>query len=79
MLIEKLIFNMLAFSLFIIIFAKLIKRNDTNYIIILGIEVLGIAINFIEIIIRNNIRNIFKIFYVFICDILTYNYYNIRK
>ncbi len=59
MLIEKLIFNMLAFSLFIIIFAKLIKRNDTNYIIILGIEVLGIAINFIEIIIRNNIRNIF--------------------
>ena len=59
MLIEKLIFNMLAFSLFIIIFAKLIKRNDTNYIIILGIEVVGIAINFIEIIIRNNIRNIF--------------------
>lgn len=59
MLIEKLIFNMLAFSLFIIIFAKLIKRNDTNYIIMLGIEVLGIAINFIEIIIRNNIRSIF--------------------
>ncbi len=58
MLIEKLIFNMLAFSLFIIIFAKLIKRNDTTYVIILGIEALGIAVNFIEIIIRSNIRNI---------------------
>lgn len=59
MLIEKLIFNMIAFSLFIIIFAKLIKRNDTTYVIMLGIEALGIAINFIEIIIRSNIRNIF--------------------
>lgn len=58
MLIEKLIFNMLAFSLFIIIFAKLIKRNDTTYVIMLGIEALGIAVNFIEIIIRSNIRNI---------------------
>lgn len=38
MLIEKLIFNMLAFSLFIIIFAKLIKRNDTTYVGILAIE-----------------------------------------
>lgn len=58
MLIEKLIFNMIAFSLFIIIFAKLIKRNDTTYVIMLGIEALGIAVNFIEIIIRSNIRNI---------------------
>ncbi len=38
MLIEKLIFNMLAFSLFIIIFAKLIRRNDTTYVGILAIE-----------------------------------------
>ncbi len=58
MLIEKLIFNIIAFSLFIIIFAKLIKRNDTTYVIMLGIEALGITINFIEIIIRSNIRNI---------------------
>ena len=38
MLIEKLIFNMLAFSLFIIIFAKLIRRNDTTYVGVLAIE-----------------------------------------
>ena len=32
MLLEKVIFNLLAFSLFIIIFFKIIRRNDTNYI-----------------------------------------------
>lgn len=50
MLIEKIIFNILAFSLFILIFFKMIKKNDTNYVIILCLEALGIAINFIEII-----------------------------
>lgn len=50
MLIEKLIFNMIAFALFIIIFFKMIKKNDANYVIILAISAIGIAINFIEII-----------------------------
>ncbi len=51
MLIEKFIFNILAFSLFIIIFSKLIRKNDTSYIIILVIEALGIALNFLELLI----------------------------
>lgn len=47
---EQLIFNILAFVLFVIIFLKIITRNDTSYVISLLLEALGIAINFIEII-----------------------------
>lgn len=50
MLAQKIIFNVLAFSLFIVMFFKMIKKNDTNYVIILCMQALGIAINFIEII-----------------------------
>ena len=38
MLVEKLIFNILAFTLFIIIFFRMIKRNDANYVIILALS-----------------------------------------
>lgn len=51
MLIEKFVFNILAFSLFIIIFSKLIRKNDTNYVLILVFEALGIALNFLELLI----------------------------
>ena len=51
MLIEKFLFNILAFSLFSIIFGKLIKKNDTNYVFILVLEAIGIALNFIELLI----------------------------
>lgn len=46
---ERIVFNLLAFSLFIIIFFKIIRRNDTNYIILLIMQAIGIAISFIEI------------------------------
>lgn len=51
MLIEKFFFNILAFSLFIIIFSKLIKKNDTNYVFVLVLEAIGIALNFLELLI----------------------------
>lgn len=48
--IEKILFNLIAFSLFINIFLlKLIKKNDTTYLYIIVIEAIGIAINFISI------------------------------
>lgn len=47
--VEKILFNMIAFSLFIIIFSKIIRRNDTNYISLLVLEAIGIAICFFEI------------------------------
>lgn len=50
MLIEKIIFSIIAFSMFILMFFKIIKRNDTNYVIMLGIEFIGILISFVEII-----------------------------
>lgn len=49
MLVEKLLFNVVAFSLFVFIFFKLIRKNDTTYVTILVIEAIGILLNFIEI------------------------------
>lgn len=49
---ERIIFNILAFSLLVIIFFKVIRKNDTNYLVILGLEVLGIVIAFIELLIE---------------------------
>lgn len=46
---EKLIFCLLACSLFIIIFFKIIRRNDANYIILLFLQSIGIAVAFVEI------------------------------
>ena len=46
---EKLIFSLLACSLFIIIFFKIIRRNDANYIILLVLQAIGIAVAFVEI------------------------------
>lgn len=60
---ENTIFSLLAFSLFIIIFFKIIKKDDTNYIILLVLQGLGIAISFFEIrlgIEANLFFNIFK-------------------
>ena len=46
---EKILFNLIAFSIFIIIFFKIIRKNDTNYIGILILQAIGIAVSFIEI------------------------------
>ena len=38
MLVETLIFSVIAFALFVYIFYRLIKENDTKYVTILAIE-----------------------------------------
>lgn len=48
MLIEQLIFIIIAFALFVYMFYKLIKKNDTKYVPILAIEAIGIAIDFVQ-------------------------------
>ena len=48
MLIEQLIFIIIAFALFVYMFYQLIKKNDTKYVPILAIEALGIAIDFVQ-------------------------------
>lgn len=46
---EKVVFMLLAFSLFIIIFSKIIRKNDANYITALVLEAIGITVSFVEI------------------------------
>lgn len=47
---ERIIFNILAFYLFIYIFFKMIRKNDTIYITVLILQAIGISIGFIELI-----------------------------
>lgn len=49
MLLEQLIFIILSFAIFVYIFLRMIKRNDTTYVILLVMEALGIALNFAEV------------------------------
>ena len=46
---EQLLFSLLAVSLFIIIFFKIIRKNDGNYIVILILQAIGIVVSFLEI------------------------------
>lgn len=48
--IEIIIFNLLAFTLFIFVFLKMIFKNDTSYLVLLVIQVIGITIDFISLI-----------------------------
>ena len=60
-LIEKIVFNLLAFVVFVIIFGRFIKKNDTSYVYILGLEFLGIVINFLELIFNIHLNLFFRI------------------
>lgn len=60
MLIEHIIFTILAFYLFVLIFMKMISKNDTSYVIVLLLQAIGISINFVEMIFSINLHVIFK-------------------
>lgn len=49
MLLEQLLFTFISFAIFVYMFFTMIKRNDTSYVIILVIEAIGIALNFVEV------------------------------
>lgn len=49
MILEQLIFTILAFGIFVYMFLKMFKENDTNYIGILIVEAIGISLNFVEV------------------------------
>lgn len=55
MILEQLIFTVLAFGLFVYIFFKMMRKNDTNYISILVIQAIGIALNFISVSIKKEL------------------------
>ena len=52
MIIEQLTFTVIAFAFFVYIFFKMIGQNDTNYVPILILQAIGIAINFIQVLLK---------------------------
>lgn len=63
MIVEQFIFTIISLAIFVYMFFKMIKNNDTSYIIVLILEFIGITINFLEflsIIESNIIINILK-------------------
>ena len=70
MLIERLIFIIIAFALFVYIFYQLIKKNDTKYVPILAIQALGIGIKFIEVCIGKDEINILNIVITYTLSII---------
>ena len=66
---EKIIFSIIAFYLFIIMFFKMIRKNDTIYIYTLVMQALGIAVNFIEIIFSLNF-NIYVKLLIYLISII---------
>ena len=69
MIVEKIIFSVLAFYLFLIMFFKMIKKIDSAYIAILILEGIGIALEFIEIIFNLNF-NLFVRIIIYILAII---------
>ena len=62
----KILLTLLAFVLFFIIFVKLIKKNDTSYVYILLLQAIGITVEFLEIVTKNNYNIIITaIMYIF--------------
>lgn len=80
MLIEQLIFIILAFALFVYMFYQLIKKNDTKYVPILAIQALRNSNRFCTIIFnRRWHRNYNKNNNIFIINNFTANSVNSRK
>ncbi len=57
---EKICFTLISFAIFIILFFKMIRKNDTNYVGVLVLDAIGIAISFIEIKIGMDANSFFK-------------------
>lgn len=62
----KIVFNVLAFTLFIMMFLKFIKKNDTSYVYLLILQFIGIAIEFAELITYRHLNVVLKLLmYIF--------------
>ena len=67
--IQIIIYSMLIIAIFVYTFARLIKKNDSNYIYLLIVEFFGIIADFIIIITRNK-PNFFAIFFLYLISII---------
>ena len=48
MIVEQFIFTVVSLAIFVYMFFKMIKNNDTSYIVVLILGAIGIALNFLE-------------------------------
>ena len=84
--IENIFFYIISIALFVIMFIKLMKKNDNLYLSSLILQSIGIAINFIGLIFRIELNLFFRIityilsviipFFILICE---YNHINILE
>ena len=59
MIVEQLLFIIIALTVFVYMFFRMIKNNDTTYIVILLLEAVGIGISFLEILFQIEINIVF--------------------
>ena len=76
---EQFIFIILSIILFVIIFFKMIRKNDTSYVPILAIEALGIAIDFVFLIINKKINIFVKVLIYFMSVLLPFTIFLLEK
>lgn len=68
MVVEQLIFTLISFAIFVYMFFRMIKNNDSSYVIILVLEAIGIALNFAEVLFGIKLNILFLIIkYIFAC------------
>lgn len=61
MIVEQLIFVFISFAIFVYMFFRMIKNNDTSYVIILVLQAIGIALNFAEVLFGIKLNLLFVI------------------
>ena len=67
MIVEQLIFTVLSFAIFLYMFYKMIKNNDTTYIIFLVLGAIGVTLSLVEVIAGMQFELFIKIFmYIFV-------------
>ena len=59
MIIEQLVFPVISFAMFVYMFFRMIKNNDTSYVMVLVLEAIGIALNFVEVLFGIELNIIF--------------------
>lgn len=61
MIIEQLIFTVISFAIFVYMFFRMIKNNDTSYVVVLVLQAFGIALNFSEVLFGLKLNILFVI------------------
>jgi len=79
MVVEQLIFTVISFAIFVYMFFRMIRNNDTSYVIVLLIQALRNSIKFYRSFIWNKIKYIICYFKIYIFNYITFRNYYIRK